>query len=144
MYGPHLQQINQPVYMKPYPNYIGRDYLFAQVYKILEFSLFSGDRKVSAIKLVAQFTFQCGKCQGDDFLKLRFFPSSLTRRTFNWYINLHQNSIFTCWDTQNAFQDQFARRDPKTTMADLARVRQKLGETTEEFLTHFRKAPIKC
>ena len=103
MFGPQMQQINHPVYRKPYPDYIDRDYPFPWGYKVPKFTLFSGDDKMFTLEHVARFTYQCGEVSENDFMKLKFFLSSLTGTAFNWYLNLSSNSIFTWWDMQNAF-----------------------------------------
>ncbi|GKV30040.1 hypothetical protein SLEP1_g38905 [Rubroshorea leprosula] len=76
-YGPALRPLVRPSYHKPYPNYINQDNPFPHGFKVPEFTLFSGDASQSTIEHIGRFTIQCGEASGDDFLKLRLFPSSL-------------------------------------------------------------------
>ncbi|GKV35610.1 hypothetical protein SLEP1_g43856 [Rubroshorea leprosula] len=77
-YGPALRPLVRPFYHKSYPDYIDRDNPFPRGFKVPEFTLFSGDMSQSTIEHIGRFTIQCGEALGDDFLKLRLFPSSLT------------------------------------------------------------------
>lgn len=131
-------------YRKPYPDYIDRDHPFPRGYKIPEFTLFSEEGSVSALEHMARLTFQCREASNDDYLKLRLFPSSLTGQAFTWYVNLLPNSIFTWEDMQNQFQSHFSRTDPGVSMADLARIRQQVRETTEQYRMRFKRAKVRC
>ncbi|GKV50945.1 hypothetical protein SLEP1_g57622, partial [Rubroshorea leprosula] len=111
-YGPALRPLVRPSYHKPYPDYIDRDNPFPRGFKVPEFTLFSGDASQSTIEHIGRFTIQCGEASGDDFLKLRLFPSSLT--------------------------------EPEISMADLSRLTQRPGESSENYLMWFRKARMKC
>ncbi|GKU85792.1 hypothetical protein SLEP1_g414 [Rubroshorea leprosula] len=97
---------------QPYPDYIDRDNPFPRGFKVPEFTLFSGDASQSTIEHIGRFTIQCREASGDDFLKLRLFPSSLT--------------------------------EPEISMADLSRLTQRPGESSENYLMRFRKARMKC
>lgn len=143
MYGPRLQRIYMPLYRKPYPDYIDRDHPFPRGYKIPEFTLFSGEGSVSALEHMARFTCQCREASNDDYLKLRVWKSSLTGQAFTWYVNLPPNYIFTWEDMQNQFQSHFSRTDPGVSMADLAKIRQQVGETTEQYLMRGLKLDAK-
>ncbi|GKU89741.1 hypothetical protein SLEP1_g3839 [Rubroshorea leprosula] len=94
--------------------------------------------------LFVGFTIQCGEASGDDFLKLRLFPSSLTGIALTWYLSLPQNSVFTWRQMEDLFHIQFYHSEPKISMADLSRLTQRPGESSENYLMRFRKAGMKC
>ncbi|GKV10309.1 hypothetical protein SLEP1_g21695 [Rubroshorea leprosula] len=133
-YGPTLRPLVRPSYHKPYPNYIDRDNPFPRGFKVPEFTLFSGDASQSTIGHIGRFTIQCGEASGDDFLKLRLFPSSLTGTALTWYLSLPQNSVFAWRQMEDLFHIQFYRSEPEISMADLSRLTQRPGESSENYL----------
>ncbi|GKV47379.1 hypothetical protein SLEP1_g54284 [Rubroshorea leprosula] len=143
-YGPVLRPLVRPAYRKPYPDYIDQENPFPRGFKVSEFTLFSGDGGYSTIEHIGRFTIQCGEASGDDNLKLRLFPSSLTSTALTWYLSLSQNSVYTWRQMEDLFHIQFYRSEPEVSMADLSRLVQRPGETSEAFLARFRKARLKC
>ncbi|GKV46004.1 hypothetical protein SLEP1_g53027 [Rubroshorea leprosula] len=117
-YGLVLRHLVRPAYRKPYPYFINQENPFPRGFKVPKFTQFFGDGGYSTIEHVGCFTIQCGEASGDDNLKLRLFPSSLT------------STALTC--------------EPEVSMADLSRLVQRPGETSEAFLARFRKARLKC
>lgn len=75
--------------------------------------------------------FSSREASNDDYLKLRLFPSSLTGQAFTWE------------DMQNLFQSHFSRTDPGVSITDLARIRQQVGETTEQYIMKFKRAKVR-
>ncbi|GKU96957.1 hypothetical protein SLEP1_g10138 [Rubroshorea leprosula] len=61
-----------------------------------------------------------------------------------WYLSLPQNSVYTWRQMEDLFHIQFYRSEPEVSMADLSRLVQRPGETSEAFLARFRKARLKC
>ncbi|GLU07026.1 hypothetical protein SLE2022_240060 [Rubroshorea leprosula] len=143
-YGPVLRPLVRPAYRKPYPDFIDQENPFPRGFKVPEFTLFSRDGGYSTIEHVGRFTIQCGEASGDDNLKLRLFPSSLTSTALTWYLSLPQNSVYTWRQMEDLFHIQFYRSEPEVSMADLSRLVQRPGETSEAFLARFRKARLKC
>ncbi|GKV07510.1 hypothetical protein SLEP1_g19275 [Rubroshorea leprosula] len=128
--------------------YINCDQIIDMVYEaydlVLEFTLFSGDGGYSTIEHIGRFTIQCGEASGDDNLKLRLFPSSLTSTTLTWYLSLPQNSIYTWRQMEDLFHIQFYRSELEVSMADLSRLVQRPGETFEAILAIFWETRLKC
>ncbi|GKV12203.1 hypothetical protein SLEP1_g23382 [Rubroshorea leprosula] len=102
------------------------------------------DASQSTIEHIGRFTIPCGEASGDDFLKLRLFPSSLTGTALTWYLSLPQNSVFTWRQMEDLFHIQFYRLEPEISMDDLSRLTQRPGESSENYLMRFRKARMKC
>ncbi|GKV48260.1 hypothetical protein SLEP1_g55084 [Rubroshorea leprosula] len=143
-YGPTLRPLVRPAYRKPYPDIIDHENPFPRGFKVPKFTLFSGEVGQSTIEHIGRFTIQCGEASGDDNLKLRLFPSSLTGTTLTWYLNLPQNSVYSWRQMEDLFHTQFYRCEPEVSMADLSRLAQKPGESSEAFLARFRRARLKC
>ncbi|GKU90775.1 hypothetical protein SLEP1_g4728 [Rubroshorea leprosula] len=134
-YGPALRPLVRPAYRKPYPDIIDHENPFPRGFKVPEFTLFSSEVGQSTIEHIGHFTIQCGEASGDDNLKLRLFPSSLTRTALTWYLNLPQNSVYSWRQMEDLFHTQFYHCEPEVSMADLSRLAQKPGESSEAFLT---------
>ena len=96
LYRPGLRKIGRPKFYKPYPKMIDKENPYPRRYKILDFSLFSGEDGQSTLKHVARFTIQCGELANyENFyhFKLRLFPNSLIWVAFTWYTTLLRKSI---------------------------------------------------
>ncbi|GKV34366.1 hypothetical protein SLEP1_g42743 [Rubroshorea leprosula] len=140
---PALRPLVRPAYRKPYPDIIDHENPFPRGFKVPEFTLFSGEVGQSTIEHIGRFTIQCGEASGDDNLKLRLFPSSLTGTALTWYLSLPQNSVYSWRQMEDLFHTQFYRCEPEVSMADLSRLGQKPGESSEAFLARFRRARLK-
>ncbi|GKV02584.1 hypothetical protein SLEP1_g15006 [Rubroshorea leprosula] len=143
-YGPALRPLVRPAYRKPYPDIIDHENPFPRGFKVPEFTLFSSEVGQSTIEHIGHFTIQCGEASGDDNLKLRLFPSSLTGTALTWYLSLPQNSVYSWRQMEDLFHTQFYRCEPEVSMVDLSRLAQKPGESSEAFLARFRRARLKC
>ncbi|GKV11259.1 hypothetical protein SLEP1_g22525 [Rubroshorea leprosula] len=104
----------------------------------------ANQQRYSTIEHIGRFTIQCGEASGDDFLKLRLFPSSLIGTALTWYLSLPQISMFTWRQMEDLFHIQFYRSEPEISMADLSRLTQRPGESSKNYLMRFRKARMKC
>lgn len=109
--GPNMRFLVRPTYMKSNPEWIDLAYEFHRGFKMPNFT--SGDKGQSTIEQIGRLTFQCGELGNDGFLKLRMFPSSLTRTTFTWYINLPPNSYINVKLWKSNFTLSFIRQSQK-------------------------------
>lgn len=60
---------------------------------MIDFSKFSGQDNVSTIEHISRFLAQCGEAVGEDALRVRLFPLSLSGSAFTWFASLPSNSI---------------------------------------------------
>ncbi|GKV21983.1 hypothetical protein SLEP1_g31893 [Rubroshorea leprosula] len=139
-----LRPLVRPASRKPYLDIIDHENPFPRGFKVPEFTLFSGEVGQFTIEHIGRFTIQCGEASGDDNLKLKLFPSSLTGTALTWYLGLPQNSVYSWRQMEDLFHTQFYRCEPEVSMADLSRLAQKPGESSEAFLVRFRRARLKC
>ena len=125
LYRLGLMQIVYPEFYKPYPKMIERKNPYPRGYRILDFSLFSGEDGQSTIEHVARFTVQCGDLANyENFyhFKLRLFPNSLIGATFTWYTTLPRNSIQSWQEMERQFLTKFFRVEPEVCITELSRV----------------------
>lgn len=83
-YGP--TRIDRPQFLKAYPEWIDGAPLPGG-YKT-PFITFSGEDKQSTVEHLARFLCQIGEAAGQDHLRIKLFPNSLTGVAFTWFANL--------------------------------------------------------
>ena len=64
-------------------------------YKGPKYLKFGHELQESTIEHVAHFQIECGDLAIDEFFKIKYFPSSLTKNTFIWFTTSPPNSIYT-------------------------------------------------
>jgi hypothetical protein len=69
---------------------------------------------------------------------------SLIRQAFKLYSSLPPHSIQTWNDMEEKFINHFTRTDLGISMANLARLKQELGETTDQFIMRFKRTRLRC
>ena len=75
---------------------------------------------------------------------MKLFLSFLTRQAFAWYSSLPPNSLNSWAELEDKFQTHFSRIDLRVSIADLARLRQRLDEIVEQFIMRFKRARMHC
>uniref|UniRef100_A0A2N9EFY1 Retrotransposon gag domain-containing protein n=1 Tax=Fagus sylvatica TaxID=28930 RepID=A0A2N9EFY1_FAGSY len=128
--GPGHRRAPGHPYTKPYPERIDREE-WPKGFKIPDFTMFSGEDEKTSLEHISRFTIQCGEYSNNGNGKLRLFPNSLTGQTFTWYAALPANSINSWEEKEEKFQSHFARSNVGVSMADLARLKQKLDESAK-------------
>ncbi|XP_050908201.1 uncharacterized protein LOC127121810 [Lathyrus oleraceus] len=63
--------------------------------KIPKFTKFIGDTTEFTVEHVARYLIEGGDMSNNESLRMKFFPSSLTKNAFTWFTTLPQNSIHT-------------------------------------------------
>ena len=121
---------------------IDRENPYPRGYRILDFSLFSGEDSQSTLEHVARFTMQCEELANyENFyhFKLNLFPKSSTRATFTWYTTLPRNFIQSWQEMERQIHTQFFKAELEVCIVELSRVTQRNGETADLFIFHFKK-----
>ncbi|XP_028065980.1 uncharacterized protein LOC114268949 [Camellia sinensis] len=126
--GPMAGGVQTPIYRKPYPEWVDRVHEYPRGFRIPDFTLFYGTGNQSTIEHIARFAAQCSEFTNHDYMKLRLFPNSLTGGAFVWYINLTPGSIQNWQQMEEAFHAQFFQSEPEVSVADLARLSQRIQE----------------
>jgi hypothetical protein len=83
------------VYQKLYLDYYNQLHYPRIIYRVHEFSKFSGADGKTTLEHVGQFILQCGEASANDALKLRMSHLSLSGTTFTWFTSLAPSLIFT-------------------------------------------------
>ncbi|XP_015945962.1 uncharacterized protein LOC107471031 [Arachis duranensis] len=105
---------------------------------------FAGEVGESTTEHVACYLVEIGNLANDENLKMKFFPSSLTKNPFTWLSNLRPNSITTWNQLETAFHAQFYRGEMNIAVTDLVALKREDGETIDDYLIHFKNARSRC
>lgn len=62
-------------------------------WKVPKFTKFYGDTNESIVEYVARYLIEAGEIANNDNLRIKYFPSSLMKNVFTWFIMLPANSI---------------------------------------------------
>ena len=113
-------------------------------YKIPKFTKFAGELEESTVEHVARFTLECGDLAASEALKLKLFPSSLTKEAFSWFTTLAPNSIRSWVQLERQFHEQFYRGEVRIAIAELSSIKREQNESIDDYLTRFRKLKSRC
>ena len=91
----------------------------------------------STIEHVVYFQIEYDDFAIDEFLKMKYFPSSLTKNAFTWFITLPPNSIYTWAQLESVFHKHFLRGETKVSLVDMTTTKHFNGETIEDYLNRF-------
>ncbi|XP_016173928.1 uncharacterized protein LOC107616491 [Arachis ipaensis] len=105
---------------------------------------FDGEVGESTTEYIARYLVEIGNLANDENLKMKFFPSSLTKNAFTWFSNLRPNSITTWNQLETAFHAQIYRGKMNVAVTDLVALKCEDGETIDDYLIHFKNARSRC
>jgi len=63
--------------------------------KIPKFTKFAGENNESSVEHIARYLMKAGDLANNENLKMKYFPSSLTKNAFTWFTTLPPHSIFS-------------------------------------------------
>ncbi|KAK1694671.1 hypothetical protein QYE76_011368 [Lolium multiflorum] len=109
-----------------------------------ETSSASGSDGSSSIEHIGRYLAQLGPASVSDQLRVRLFSQSLTGSAFGWYTSLPANSIQSWKQLEEQFHMQYHSEASESSIADLAQLRQKRGETVTEYIQRFRNLRNRC
>ncbi|XP_050916323.1 uncharacterized protein LOC127131446 [Lathyrus oleraceus] len=112
--------------------------------KIPKFTKFVRDTTESTVKHVVRYLIEDEDMSHNESLRMKFFPSSLTKNAFTWFTTLPQNSIHTWNQLEGMFHEQFYMWKTKISLKELASVRRKFTEPIDDYLNKFRLLKARC
>lgn len=84
--------LQRPTYSSPLPDFVLQTEL-PRGWKVLKFTKFVGDTEESIVEHMARYPTEAGDIENNEYLKLKYFPSSLTKNAFTWFTTLLPQSI---------------------------------------------------
>jgi len=106
--------------------------------KIPKFTKFVGETNESTFEHIARYLMEAGDLANNENLKMKYFPSSLTKNAFTWFTTLPPHSFFSWNQLEKAFHEQFYMGQSKISLKELASVRRKTHESIDDYLSRFR------
>ncbi|XP_058752893.1 uncharacterized protein LOC131626086 [Vicia villosa] len=86
--------LRRPNYTSPLSDYVLQVEL-PRGRKVPKFTKFSGDTSESTTEHIARYMTEVGDLANNEDLRVKYFPSSLTKNAFTWFTTLPPNSIDT-------------------------------------------------
>ena len=72
-----------------------------------KFTKFAGDTSESIVEHIARYLTEAGDLANSENLRIKYFPSSLTKNAFTWFTTLPPGSIDTWPYLERLFHEQF-------------------------------------
>ena len=113
-------------------------------WKIPKFTKFGGETNESTVEHIAHYLTEAGDIANNENLRMKHFPSSLTKNAFTWFTTLPPHSIFTWNQLEKAFREQFYMGQSKISLKELGSVRRKMSESIDDYLNGFRLLKARC
>jgi len=135
--------LQRPSYASPLSEYILQEELPPR-WKVPKFTKFSEDTSESTIEHVARYLIEAGEIARNENLKIKYFPSSLTKNAFTWFTSLPANSVYTWTQLERLFHEQFYMGQTKISLKELASVKRKHSEPIDDYLNRFRLLKARC
>ncbi|XP_050889372.1 uncharacterized protein LOC127094601 [Lathyrus oleraceus] len=129
--------LQRPTYSSSLPDSVLQTEL-PRGWKVPKFIKFVGDTEESTVEHVAMYQTEDIDIANNEDLKLKYFPSSLTKNTFTWFTMLPPQSIQTWTQLERLFHEQFYIGQSKISVKELANVKQKTAELVDLYLNRFR------
>jgi len=73
--------------------------------KIPKFTKFVGETNESTAEHIARYLMEAGDMANNENLRMKYFPSSLTKNAFTWFTTLPPHSIFSWNQLEKAFHE---------------------------------------
>nr|KYP40071.1 Mitogen-activated protein kinase kinase kinase [Cajanus cajan] len=117
----------RPYFVSAFPDYITQVELPRGI-KVPKFSKFAGELTESTVEHIARYGVECGDLANNEYLKMKYFPSSLTKHAFTWFTTLPPNSIHTWVQLEGSFHEHFFIEETKVSIVDLMNIKRQSDE----------------
>ncbi|XP_050909424.1 uncharacterized protein LOC127123228 [Lathyrus oleraceus] len=132
-----------PNYCSPLSEYVLQTEL-PRGCKIPKFTKFSGDTSESTIEHIARYMTEAGDLANSENLRMKYFPSSVTKNTFTWFTTLPPNSIDAWPQLERLFHEQFYMGQTKISLKELASIKRKFTEPIDDYLNRLCLLKSRC
>ncbi|XP_050909448.1 uncharacterized protein LOC127123255 [Lathyrus oleraceus] len=87
---------------------------------------------------------EVGDLANSENIRMKYFPSSLTKNAFTWFTTLPPNSIDTWPHLERLFHEQFYMGQTKISLKELSSIKRKFTEPIDDYLNRFRLLKSRC
>jgi hypothetical protein len=113
-------------------------------YKIPKFTKFTSDTSESTVEDIARYLTEAGGLANDENLRLKYFPTSLTKKAFMLFTTLTPHSIQNWTQLERLFHEKFFMGQSKIRLKELASVKRNHTEYIDDYLNRFRLLNARC
>src|ERR1051325_4209982 len=113
-------------------------------YKVPKFTKFAGDTNESTVEHIARYLTEVGDIANNENLRIKYFPSSLTKNAFTWFTTLPPGSVDTWPYLERLFPEQFYMGQSKISLKELASIKRKFTKPIDDYLNRFRLLKSRC
>ncbi|XP_050889681.1 uncharacterized protein LOC127094969 [Lathyrus oleraceus] len=135
--------LQRPTYSSPLLDFV-LQIEFPKGWKVPKFTKFAGDTEESTVEHVARYQIEVGDIVNNEDLKLKYFPSSLTKNAFTWFTMLPPQSVQAWTQLERLFHEQFYIGQSKISLKELNNVKQNIVESFDQYLNRFRLLKTRC
>src|ERR1043165_2793487 len=135
--------LQRPVYSSPLSEYILQT-KNPRGWKIPKYTKFGGEMGESTVEHIARYLTESGDMANNKGLRVKHFPSSLTKATFTWFTTLPPDSIDSWSKLEKLFHEQFYEGYSKISLVELSSIKRKFAETIDDYLDRFRSLKARC
>ncbi|XP_058725145.1 uncharacterized protein LOC131596500 [Vicia villosa] len=86
--------LHRPNFVSPLSEYVRQTEL-PRGWKVPKFTKFAGETGESTVEHVARFQTEAGDLANNENLKMKYFPTSLTKNAFTWFTTLPPQFVFS-------------------------------------------------
>ncbi|XP_058741295.1 uncharacterized protein LOC131613663 [Vicia villosa] len=135
--------LQRPTYLSPLAEYIVQTEN-PRGWKIPMYTKFGGETGKSTIEHIAKYLTESGDMANNESLRVKHFPSSLTKAAFTWFTTLPPNSVDSWPKLEKLFHEQFYEGHSKISQVELSSIKRRFAETIDDYLNRFRSFKAKC
>ncbi|XP_058788296.1 uncharacterized protein LOC131662505 [Vicia villosa] len=135
--------LEKPTYSSPLVEYIVQTEN-PRGWKIPKYTKFGGETGESKVENIARYPTESGDMANNESLRVKHFPSSLTKAIFTWFTTLPPNSIDSWPKLEKLFHEQFYEGHSKISLVELSSIKRRFVETIDDYLNRFRSLKAKC
>ncbi|XP_058726250.1 uncharacterized protein LOC131597576 [Vicia villosa] len=135
--------LQRPTYSSPLAEYIVQAEN-PRGWKIPKYTKFGGEIGESTVEHIARYLTESGDMANNESLRVKHFPSSLTKAVFTWITTLPPNSVDSWPKLEKPFNEQFYEGHSKISLVELSSIKRRFAETIDDYLNRFRSLKEKC
>ncbi|XP_058764900.1 uncharacterized protein LOC131638358 [Vicia villosa] len=135
--------LQRPTYSSPLADYIVQT-KNPWGWKVPKYTKFGGETREWTVEHIARYLTESGDMANNESLRVKNFPSSLTKAAFTWFTILPPNSIDSWSRLEKIFHDQFYEGHSKISLVELSNIKRRFAETIDDYLNRFRSLKARC
>ncbi|XP_058775588.1 uncharacterized protein LOC131649855 [Vicia villosa] len=108
-------------------------------WKIPKYTKFGGETGESTVEHIAKYLTESGDMANNESLRVKYFPSSLTKVAFTWFTTLPPNSVDSWPKLEKLFHEQFYEGHSKISLVELSNIKRRFADTIDDYLNGCRR-----